>query len=125
MQVAVISDLHANPTALKAALIQAQPYDRLICLGDLLSYGVQIEETLDLLEESGAELILGNHDLLYLEMIDGNKEYYDSLPKWMQDMADFTYKKLDHQRFKQLVFKKEIIVGNKVYLSHANPWGDW
>ena len=46
MKVVILSDLHSNFFALEKALqiIDKTGYDMLICLGDILSYGVDIDK---------------------------------------------------------------------------------
>ena len=63
MRVLVISDIHANYTALKAVLKDAGQTDETWCLGDLVGYGPDpnavVEEVQDL---PNLTCILGNHD---------------------------------------------------------------
>ena len=64
MRYAVISDIHANATALQAVLgdALAQGTRRVICLGDVVGYGPQPQETLDLIRRTAAVTLAGNHD---------------------------------------------------------------
>ena len=47
MKYAIISDIHANPTAFKAVLADArrQKADRIVCLGDVTGFGCVTELT--------------------------------------------------------------------------------
>ncbi|MCB9688710.1 MAG: metallophosphoesterase family protein [Alphaproteobacteria bacterium] len=128
---AVVSDLHANARALRAALADADAagFDRLVILGDLLTYGVDRDEVLDLVEERiarGADLVLGNHDQLYLDLSRGERAYYDKLPAWLQETVDHTVARLDAARFAALPFVDDLRHG-RWWLSHANPFAprDW
>ena len=130
-QFAVISDLHANARAVTAAIAQARAvgFDQLVVLGDLLTYGDDVTETLDLVEaelERGAALVTGNHDRLYLDLADGKDAYYAKLPDWLRETVDHTLAKLDIARFRALPWRDEIR-GEGVLLAHANPFafGDW
>ena len=73
MKIAVLSDIHSVSSALDAALddARAEGFDVLLILGDLLTYGVNPAETLELVHEAvardGAILISGNHDQMYLD----------------------------------------------------------
>ncbi|MEA3559982.1 MAG: metallophosphoesterase family protein, partial [Candidatus Thermoplasmatota archaeon] len=49
MEIAVISDIHANPLALEAVLDQVQEADRIYCLGDLVGIGPLPAQTLDIM----------------------------------------------------------------------------
>ena len=64
MRLAVISDVHANLEALRAALasIAAEGVDRILCLGDIVGYHADPGECIALLRRSGAICVLGNHD---------------------------------------------------------------
>jgi len=64
MRYAIISDIHANLEALQAVLseIDSIGADTIICLGDIVGYGADPNETIDLLRDRGIVSILGNHD---------------------------------------------------------------
>jgi diadenosine tetraphosphatase ApaH/serine/threonine PP2A family protein phosphatase len=61
---AVISDLHANLAAVQAVLddIESQGVDEVICLGDVVGYGPQPIEVLNLVKDRASVTLLGNHD---------------------------------------------------------------
>ncbi len=62
--VAIISDIHANLPALQAVIahIENQGISERVCLGDVVGYGAQPMECIDLVRASGFQTILGNHD---------------------------------------------------------------
>ena len=64
MRTAIISDVHANLEALRAVLahIESQGVDRIICLGDILGYGPNPVECVDLIAERCEWSLMGNHD---------------------------------------------------------------
>ncbi len=63
MQVALLSDIHANLVALEAVLAAlGQQVDGLWVTGDTVGYGPDPADTLALLRERRATLIAGNHD---------------------------------------------------------------
>ena len=64
MRTAVISDIHANLEALRVVLdhIDKQKVDRIICLGDILGYGPNPVECVDLIAERCEWSLMGNHD---------------------------------------------------------------
>ncbi len=64
MRTAVISDIHANLEALQAVLdhIDTQSVDRIICLGDILGYGPNPVECVDLVAQRCEWSLMGNHD---------------------------------------------------------------
>jgi len=64
IRLALVSDLHGNALALEQVLsrIASHGVDQIICLGDVATLGPEPERTLELVHESGAVCILGNHD---------------------------------------------------------------
>ena len=64
MKYAVISDIHANESALRHVLddAHAQGVSRIICLGDVIGYGPLPRETVALVRASAAITLAGNHD---------------------------------------------------------------
>lgn len=63
MRTAIVSDIHGNLEALQAVLndIQKQNCERIVCLGDVIGYGPNPCECLDLVMAMQA-CVLGNHD---------------------------------------------------------------
>lgn len=64
MKIAVISDIHSNPTALLTILedVEKQKCDRIVCLGDIVGYGYDPNGCIDICRERRIECLLGNHD---------------------------------------------------------------
>ena len=63
MRFLVLSDIHANSTALEASLAAAQGrWERILCLGDVVDYGPDPNEVTDRLKELAPVIIRGNHD---------------------------------------------------------------
>lgn len=64
MKRAIISDVHANFEALQAVIahIRSQKVEEIFCLGDIIGYGPNPCECLDLVIESCQVCLLGNHD---------------------------------------------------------------
>ncbi len=64
MPTAVISDIHANAEALRAVLadIESRGIDRIVNLGDVVGYGPDPLEVVDLVAQRCAWTLMGNHD---------------------------------------------------------------
>jgi predicted phosphodiesterase len=63
MRILVLSDLHANATALDAVLEATNGrWDVSVCLGDVVGYGPDPNEVTAKLREMGTQTIRGNHD---------------------------------------------------------------
>jgi putative phosphoesterase len=60
MRVLVVSDIHGNLAAFKAAL--REPHDALVCLGDTVGYGPEPGACVRLVRERATLAIKGNHD---------------------------------------------------------------
>lgn len=70
MNYAIISDIHSNLEALEKALgiIDDKGVDEIICLGDIVGYGANPNECVDLVRSRCASVILGNHDAAALDI---------------------------------------------------------
>lgn len=64
MTYAVISDIHANLTALRAVMKDALSVgaEKIICLGDVVGYGPLPKETIALVRQTATVVLAGNHD---------------------------------------------------------------
>ena len=64
MKRALISDIHSNVDALQAVLadIKSQGIREIFCLGDLVGYGPNPNEVIDLVMQECKVCLLGNHD---------------------------------------------------------------
>jgi len=70
MRTLVLSDLHANLTALQSSLKAVEgKWDRVVCLGDVVGYGPDPNEVADCIRQMGAVTIRGNHDKAVAEIM--------------------------------------------------------
>jgi predicted phosphodiesterase len=71
MRILVISDIHANLTALEAVLANAGDFDATWCLGDLVGYGPDPNECIARVRSlPNLECIIGNHDAAAIQQIE-------------------------------------------------------
>jgi len=71
MRILVISDIHANLTALEAALNDAGRVDETWCLGDIIGYGPDPNEVVERVRSlPNLTCMLGNHDVAVLGQMD-------------------------------------------------------
>ena len=64
MRILVMSDIHANYTALKAVLSDAGTVDETWCLGDLVGYGPDPNAVVEEVQEiKNLTCLMGNHDM--------------------------------------------------------------
>ncbi|HXJ16723.1 MAG TPA: metallophosphoesterase family protein [Candidatus Polarisedimenticolia bacterium] len=74
MRYLILSDIHANLTALDAVLEAAEGrWVKAVCLGDLVGYGPDPNEVIDRVRSLGAVTIRGNHDKAVSGVEDGEE----------------------------------------------------
>jgi predicted phosphodiesterase len=79
MRTLVLSDIHANLTALEAVITDAAKFDRVFCLGDLVGYGPDPNECISLLLElPQLQVVMGNHDAALCGIIEVANFNYDA-----------------------------------------------
>jgi diadenosine tetraphosphatase ApaH/serine/threonine PP2A family protein phosphatase len=67
MRYAILSDVHGNIESLQRAIALTDDADHLLCLGDIVGYGPNPNECIELLRTRVKSAVLGNHDLAALE----------------------------------------------------------
>ncbi len=77
MRTGIISDLHSNLQATEKVLeyMQTLSIDRCICLGDLVGYGGNPEEVMNLVTPVTQFTVMGNHDAAVAGQMDYNYYY--------------------------------------------------
>lgn len=117
MPILVISDIHANRTALEAVLRDAGTVDEVWCLGDLVGYGPDPNECVQIIRDvPHLTCLMGNHDAAVLGDIDidaFNAEARQSIG-WLKDRI--STESLDYLR--SLPASK--VIGD-VTLAHGSP----
>ena len=68
----MITDIHANLTALEAVLAEIDEggFEEIWCLGDVVGYGAEPDECTDLVRERCDLCLVGNHDIAVLGDLD-------------------------------------------------------
>ena len=89
MRILVLSDIHANLAAFQAVLADAAgKWDKIWYLGDLVGYGPNPNECVELLQQHEHLALSGNHDwaaLGKLDISDFNEEARTAI-LWTRDM---------------------------------------
>jgi len=120
--IAIISDVHANYTALETVLneIKMLQINDIICLGDLVGYNPEPEKTVKKIREVCSEVIAGNHDRSMVEKID--KNWFRGT---VQKSIDWTKSQLSQSSLdylKKLKTRNNITIeDNKILLAHGSP----
>lgn len=79
MRTLIISDIHSNLTALNAVLNDAQPFDRVWCLGDVIGYGPDPNKCIERIRALPKLIcVKGNHDAAILGEINTNTFNFDA-----------------------------------------------
>lgn len=70
MRIAIISDIHSNLEALTKAfnIIDRRSIDEIVCLGDIVGYGANPNECVDLVRQRCNIVIKGNHDEAVIDL---------------------------------------------------------
>lgn len=128
MKIAVISDIHANMTALKTVLedIKEQNCDKIFCLGDLAMAGPEPNETVDFIRsQKDWTVIQGNTDKMLAEctkeMIENTKNVFPVMGKSLEN-DDKIITDTNREYLKNLPAQKELTIeGVKILLVHGSP----
>ncbi|MFB6144375.1 MAG: metallophosphoesterase [Candidatus Nanohaloarchaea archaeon] len=130
MKILIVADIHANYEALDAVL-EKEGFDRIICAGDLIGYGVRPNKVVQALKSQEADIIQGNHDAsavgqfqarfnpsaeLALEynredLEDENWEFLEDLPESLRDQFDGADIAVFHgspRRLDEYVYRKDV-----------------
>ena len=119
MRYIVFSDLHSNLEALKQfeKEISSIPYDRLVCLGDIIGYGADPNLCVDWVRKNVDFTLAGNHDLAVIEKTDISyfNAYAIEACKWTQKILTAKNRTF----LESLPMDRE---ENGVYWVHASPY---
>ena len=111
MKIGIISDVHCNVAGLEEALRLMGDVDELICLGDSLMHNRFSNGVIGLLRDRGALMVLGNHDVDYLNLLAHKPSQRgvadDSLVDWLRNQPE------------RMEFE---IAGKTLLAVHATPW---
>ena len=117
MRILIISDIHANRTALERVIEDAGEFDAVWCLGDLVGYGPDPNECIEIIRNLPKLIcILGNHDAAALKQIDS-----DSFNHEARLAIHWTQRKLSESSLLFLSELAETKTINQVTLAHGSP----
>jgi predicted phosphodiesterase len=117
MKVLVISDIHANLTALETVLDAAGDVDAVWCLGDLVGYGPDPNECVERVQAlPNLTCLVGNHDAAALNQIDLATFNLEA-----QTAIRWTQKTLNDQNAQYLADLPNSAERDNVTLVHGSP----
>ena len=128
MLIALLSDIHGNLPALKAAVIDAKTRGskQIVCAGDIVGYGPFPNEVCEYLKTNEIRSISGNYDIKVLDEIKYGKSAVESLQKKKRELVMWTAKHLGTpaQRFLRglpVSLKEELPGGRTLLVVHGSP----
>jgi putative phosphoesterase len=128
MLIALLSDIHGNLPALKAAVIDAKTRGatQIICAGDIVGYGPFPNEVCEYLKTNEIKSISGNYDIKVLDVIQCGKSSIESLPKKKRELVIWTAKHLGKtaQRFLRglpVSLEEKLPGGRNLLVVHGSP----
>ena len=118
MRTLIISDIHANLTALEAVLAEAGEIDAVWCLGDIVGYGPDPNECVTKVRQLPNLLcILGNHDAAAMKQIDA-----DTFNPEARNAIIWTRNQLSDESMTFLGELPEVIkASDEVTITHGSP----
>lgn len=119
MRYAVISDVHSNLEALTAVInyLKANPVDRIISCGDLVGYGPNPKECVEMIKGlQNFTSTMGNHDAAIAGKID-----FSSFNKMAQDSARINKALLSNEELDYLGSLNPTISENDALFLHGSP----
>lgn len=118
MQLAIISDIHSNLEAFKAVLkdIKKRKIKKIYCAGDIVGYGANPEECIDLIKENKITSVMGNHDLCC-----ANLQKIEWFNEYGQKAALYQNKILTLKNKKFLLKLPKIIKKENLFIVHGSP----
>lgn len=118
MRYVLISDVHGNLEALQAVLSYVEklaPY-QLYCLGDVVGYGADPAECLNILREDANLILAGNHDLAAAGVIS-----LDDFNPMARAAVEWTRRALDDEELSTLSNLPLVYIDGDYYFTHASP----
>ena len=118
MRAAFISDIHGNLEALEVVLkyIDEQEIDRIYCLGDVVGYGPNPNECVDLVREKCRVVLMGNHD--YAAIGRANIDYFN---EYARRAAYWTMEQLTDENHAYLTSLPFTHQNDEIIMLHASP----
>ncbi len=123
MKLLIFSDIHSNLEAMNA-VVSKERFDKAIFLGDIVDYGPNPSETLDLVLEEADYIVQGNHDYAVATGEDCNcaPEMHDLSVLTRDEISMKFLSEQDRRKISELKTKETVLIdGKKVLMVHASP----
>jgi putative phosphoesterase len=113
VKIGILSDIHAEPKALRRVLADMPYVERVLCAGDAVSEYQFCAETVQLLQQVNAQCIQGNHEMVLFS--DRNAAYLKKC------QAEFAPALLDALATAPISLELDM-AGARLLMVHASPW---
>jgi diadenosine tetraphosphatase ApaH/serine/threonine PP2A family protein phosphatase len=119
MKYAIISDIHGNLEALQSVLaaIDKKKVDKILCLGDIVGYGPNPNECVDIVKNISKITLAGNHDYAPLGKLDIS--YFNP---WARCAIDWTAEELNQSSVDFLLSLPLKIEIDSFTIVHSTPY---
>ena len=118
MRKLIISDIHGNLSALRTVVMK-ESFDEIICLGDIVGYGPQPNECIDLLKIFDPLILRGNHEEAVHNL--RYREYFNHLAKEAIEFTDRVLTSQNKDLIKNLPYDY-MEESNRVFFAHSSPY---
>jgi len=118
MRIAIISDIHSNLEALENVLrrIDSLKVDKVCCLGDIVGYGPNPNECVELIKKTTDIVVMGNHDSAVINQTD-----IILFNSYAKEATEWTRRVISDENYEYLLeLPLKISKGNILYV-HSTP----
>lgn len=118
MPIAIISDIHGNLEALQTVFkyIEAQKIEKVYCLGDVVGYGPNPNECVEMVRQRCEIVLMGNHD--YAAVGKANIDYFN---QFAREAALWTRDALSEENHDYLLSLPFTHQNDDLLMVHASP----
>ena len=119
MRCAIVADIHSNLAAFMAVLVDVEQQgevDEVWCLGDIVGYGPEPHQCIELLRQTNHLCVAGNHDLAAIGEIDTHEFNPDAVAVCQWTAKELTPRDVDYIRSLPLVVERDDFT-----LVHGSP----
>jgi len=117
MNCLVLSDIHANLTALEAVLVDAADYEEVWILGDIVGYGPDPNQCIELVKSlPNLVCLLGNHDAAVLNQIENI-----TFNPTAREAIHWTQATITEDNLEYLQQLPELTTRGEITLAHGSP----
>lgn len=125
MRYALIGDIHGNLEALQSTLasIDQEKVDHILCVGDIIGYGANPVECIELVKAKCSKVVAGNHDYAAIGLTD--VDYFNPFAKdallWTSEQL--TEKEINYIASLNLVEREDSFIMVHATLNNPREWG--